>query len=93
MSCKFANQLKARLFNCIDELASTCSMFVNNPQTDFTRKRKITFAMVMSLVLEMEGASLNNEILRFYQYQTDVPSTSAFVQQRDKIQSEAFKEL
>lgn len=93
MSCKFATWLKTHLFNCINELASTRSMFVRNPQTDFTRKRKLTFSTVMSLVLQMTGASLNNEILRFFQHQPEVPSTSAFVQQREKILPVAFKEL
>ena len=93
MSSKFATWLKTHLFNCINELASTCSMFVRNRRTDFTRMRKLSFSTVMNLVLQMTGASLNNEILRFFQHQPKVPSTPAFVQQRDKILPEAFKEL
>ena len=38
----FLSQLKTALNNCIDELAQIHFLFSRNPETDFTRKRKLT---------------------------------------------------
>ena len=38
----FLSQLKTALNNCIDELEQIHFLFSRNPETDFTRKRKLT---------------------------------------------------
>ena len=39
----FLSQLKTALNNCLDELEQIHFLFSRNPETDFTRKRKLTF--------------------------------------------------
>ena len=46
----------------------------------------------MSLFL-MEDKSLNGELLNYFDYKKDTPTSSAFVQARAKIKPEAFKDF
>lgn len=55
--------------------------------------RKLGFASVIRLILSMGSSSLGQEILKYFQFQDDFPSVSAFVQQRQKIKPDAFAEL
>jgi len=58
-----------------------------------TRKRKISMFSLFRFVLSMGGASLNRELLRFFEYDTTTPTTVAFIKQRQKILPEAFAYL
>lgn len=66
-------------------------LFVKNSNTDFTRKRKLNFKTMLSLILSINGNSIYKELLDYSGYTPDVATTSAFVQQRDKILSFTFK--
>lgn len=77
--------IKAQLMFIIRQMASNRELFVKNPGKDFTRKRKLNFEKMMLLLLGMGGGSLQTELLRYEGYTTDTATTSAFVQQRDKI--------
>ena len=90
----YAENLKQNLLSLIDEMESKeLESFVRNPETDFKRKRKFSFASVMRFILSMGSSSLGQELVRYFQYNADFPSVSAFVQQRQKIKVEAFEEL
>ena len=58
---------------------------------DFTRHRKLSFETVIKTTIGMESGSLTNEIINAFNAEPNLPSTSAFVQQRYKIKPEAFK--
>ena len=62
----------------------------------FTRKRKITFIQLIYFILNKKGLSLNMEIDNFKETignNLNNITESAICQQRQKIDSEAFKEL
>ena len=61
----FLSQLKTVLNNCIDELEQIHFLFSRNPETDFTRKRKLTFKEYIQFMLLMQGKTVSNEILDF----------------------------
>ena len=63
----FLSQLKTVLNNCIDELEQIHFLFSRNPETDFTRKRKLTFKEYIQFMLLMQGKTVSNEILDFFQ--------------------------
>lgn len=67
--------------------------FVKNPNSDFTRNRKLSFADTVKLILSMEAGSLRNELLKFFSYSVETATSSAFVQQRDKIKPRFFETL
>lgn len=81
------------LENAIERIVSNKEKYVKNPRTDFTRNRKLNMKTVIRQILSMEGGSLNKE-LHFFASSNGIESTpSAFVQQRSKISSEAFKDI
>ena len=85
--------LKNVLFHNIKNLSNVCSIFCVNPDTDFTRNRKLDFETTMKIILCMGASSIKDELLKFNDFSIDTPSTSAFVQARSKIKPEAFKAL
>ena len=85
--------VKHKLDSAIRQLCSVSWMFVKDPLRDFTRNRKLPFRTVISILLSMEGKSLNSELLSFFGCLPDIPSTSAFIQQRVKISKKAFSSL
>ena len=86
-------EVKDKLGSAIDQLCKTSWMFVKNPARDFTRERKLPLHKVISALLCMEGGSLSNELLRYFGCSQDTPSSSAFIQQRQKINEFAFPSL
>ena len=77
----------------LTKLDSIKSEFCIHPEKDFSRNRKITFVSTIKSILSFGGGTLTNELLKINQFATDTPTSSAFVQQRDKISPKAFSTL
>ena len=90
MQGKFLKALQKTLENCIHELDSIHSLFVRNPDADFTRNRKISFSDTCWSLIGLQGKSMPNEILDFFHHSLSAPTSSAFLQQRKKVLSEAW---
>jgi hypothetical protein len=89
----YANSLKETLTSLIREMAAAPAPYVKNPETDFTRQRKLPFETVMQLLIAMGGNSLYKELLELQGYDVNTATTSAFVQQRNKILPSAVEFL
>ena len=89
----FPEIVKTTLWDIIDEMSHSLSSFVKNPDKDFLRKRKLDFKKMMHLIISMESGSLNHELLKFFEYDSSVPTNSAFYQQRSKLSVSAFRHL
>ena len=85
--------VKNTLFNCIDSISENKSRYCVDSNTNFTRNRKLPFKTVVKTVLSLSNKSLNNEIIELFLSKRDLVSTSAFVQQRSKINYTAFYDL
>ena len=85
--------VKEKLNSAITQLCETSWMFVKDPTRDFTRERKLPLREVISLLLCMEGGSLTGELLRYFGCSQYTASSSAFIQQRQKINEFAFPSL
>ena len=85
--------IKQKLDEAIAQICESSWLFSARPEQDFTRKRKLPFRKVISFMLAMGGGSLTNEILNHFGCSADVASASAFVQQRAKIDANAFVSL
>jgi hypothetical protein len=85
--------IKERLSSLISELSSFPELFAKNPDKDFTRNRKLPFEAVMQLLISMGGNSIYKELLEAQGYSVSTATTSAFIQQRDKILPCAFEYL
>ena len=88
-----AKQVKKLLFSEIKAVANNITNYCFNPKKDFTRNRKLPVETVLKGTIGMESGSLTNELINLFQASPDMPTTSAFVQQRNKIKPEAFKTI
>ena len=85
--------VKAKLSQAITQLCETSWMFAKDPSRNFTRERKLPLREVISILLCMEGGSLTGELLRYFGCNQHTASSSAFIQQRQKINDFAFPSL
>lgn len=89
----YANVLKEKLTFLIREMSVAPAPYVKNPESDFTRKKKLPFETVMHLLISMGGNSLYKELLEAQGYNVNTATTSAFIQQRNKILPAAMEFL
>ena len=90
---KYAKKIKDNLENSIKEITINPKTYALNPEKDFTRTRKLPLDEMIRIILTIGGNSLNLEIMKYFSYDLNAPTTSAFVQQRGKILLGAFKEI
>jgi hypothetical protein len=81
----YTSSLKETLTTLIREMSAAPAPYVKNPEKDFTRKRKLSFETMMQLLISMGGNSIYKELLESQGYDVNTATTSAFVQQRNKI--------
>lgn len=71
-------------------------MFIINlspSEIDFTRNRQFPLKKLLKIMLLIGSGSLQNELLKYYNFTDDVPTKSAFCQQQDKILPEVVNFL
>ena len=85
--------VKEMLSQAITQLCETSWMFAKDPTRDFTRERILPLHEVISILLCMEGGSLTDELLRYFGCSQHTASSSAFIQQPQKINEFAFPSL
>lgn len=90
---EYPKEVKEKLTSLINEMAEKQWRFVKNPVKDFIRNRKLPFEKMMQLLISMGGNSIYKELLESQGYDVNTATTSAFVQQRDKILPYAFEFL
>lgn len=89
----YSTEVKQKLVSIIKEMDSYHWLFTKSPETDFSRKKKWSFEEIMKFMLTMEGKSLRDELLEYFDYDNSTPSNSAFNQRRSQILPEAFEFL
>lgn len=85
--------IKKLLMTEIKKIADNPQDYCTNPGSDFSRKRKLPMDKVLEGIIGMESGSLTNELIDLFDASSDVPTSSAFVQQRTKIKPQAFKKI
>ena len=85
--------VKNYLMSDIDAMASTPEAYALNPGKDFTRHRKISFKDLVLLPITMEAGTMRHELYKYFNYQEDTLSNSAYCQQRNTLAPETFKSL
>lgn len=87
------NEILSSVHNLVASLEQKKKDFLKSPETDFSRKRKISFSDCISLCLLMGSKTVYGELLDYYAKKGGVPTQSAMIQQRSKIKVRAFEEL
>ena len=86
--------VKDKLNAVIEEMALNKESFVKNPDKDFIRNRKITFQDTIKLILAMRSNTLNKELYDYFGKDPEsIATSSAFIQQRDKLEEGTFEYL
>ena len=83
--------LRERLFSIIRRLGEEPERYARKPGRDFTRKRTLTPAVLIRLILTMDEKSVRKGLLGHFRRRIDTPS--AFVQQRQKLLPSALEDL
>ena len=90
LSMNNTKHLRKILDKAISTVSNSPSLFVFNPDSDFTRNRLLNFKTVIESIIYMESGSLKDELFKLCDYSKATPSVSAFVQARSKIKHDAF---
>ena len=87
---KYPIEVRRRLWTFIKEMDDKAWLFAKKPQGDFSRHRKLPFRKLIWFLLCMEGCSLDKELLKAFDFKTDLPTASALIQQRSKLHAETM---
>ena len=85
--------IRKLLLSEIETVVHSPDKYCINPQRDFSRTRKLPFATVVKSIIGMESGSLKNELIDVFNSSPSMPTSSAFIQQRNKIKPETFKDI
>ena len=85
--------LRERLFSIIRRLGEEPERYARKADRDFTRKRTLTPAALIQLIVTMDEKSIWKGLLGYFRRRIDTPSASAFVQQRQKLLPSALEDL
>lgn len=90
----FPQKVKSTLWAIVDTMACNTAQFVKNPEKDFTRDRKLGFVQLIHFFLSMASGCISHELLKYFYFLPDeVPTASAFIQQRSKLLPETFRHI
>jgi len=80
---------KRKLDSAISAISDISWMYSKDPESDFTRERKLPMNSLLHMLLKFSGKSLQSEISAYYsppgKTYRRIPTKSAFTQQRQKL--------
>ena len=81
--------VKRKLDSAISDISDISWLYSQDPNSDFSRKRKLPMDSMFRLLLKFSGKSLQNELSAYYispeRVYQNIPTKSAFTQQRQKL--------
>jgi hypothetical protein len=89
----YPEQVREILWKEISTISQSASNYAVNPESDFTRNRKLNLETLMRFLISMQSGTTAHELLKFFDYSTDTITNSGFVQQREKLLPKAFQQL
>ena len=84
-------KIKSFFKDAVDSVVSVIQNFAVNPESDFTRCKKLPAARLISFLVAEGSSSTKNELLDFFDMNPDRPTDSALNQQRAKLRLEAME--
>ena len=91
---KTQEHIKDILDGIISDMNDNVSNYAKNPDKNFTRDRKLPFEKVVKIILSMKDNTLNKELYDFFgRTPYNIVTSSAFVQQRDKLADNVFEDI
>ena len=65
---KYIQDITVSLQNIISELSNNPSLFLGNPEVDFSRNRKIDFKTFVGIILNSGGCTMCKEPLEYFDF-------------------------
>ena len=94
MMANYPQHVKEKLMEIIKKVSQEKELHVFNPATDFTRKRKLNFEKMLLLLHTLSTQTLTYELMEYFDFElSETPTSSAFIQQREKIKISAFDSI
>jgi len=87
-----SSEVKNIFFDCLNSMAENSWRYTIQ-ENAFTRKRKISFSDAIISTICMQRSSSNSEILKYFDFDSNAPTHSALIQQRNKLSLSAFENL
>lgn len=87
----FHDRIKSLFSSSIQSVVSTISDFAVHPGKDFTRRKKFPADKLLTFLVAEGSSTTKNELLDFFDMDTEKPTDSAFNQQRAKLKPEALE--
>lgn len=88
----YADQVKSSLLAEINSAAQSPQNCGLSPG-DFSRERKFPLEKLLQFLISMGTSSLHQEVAKQFSFDVDAPSTSAVVQQRNKLKDTVLPEI
>ncbi len=85
--------IKSLFQSAVQGVVSHISDFATRPGKDFTRSRKFPVDKLITFLVTQGASSTRVELLDFFGMDAQMPTSSAFRQQRDKLSPEALAEV
>ena len=89
----YSAQVKETLNSLIRDMSQHAWLYAKDPKRDFTRSRKLPFEEMLRILLGMGGGHLTKELLDWFACRTETATSSAFIQQREKLLPDALEFL
>ena len=90
---KNPKSIKTSLIRTLEDVAKSKAEYCLRPEQDFLRKRKLNFLDVLKIIIGFNAGNLSNELIDASKDKCNIPTTSAFVQARSKIDPRVFKDI
>ena len=82
-------EIRENLFSVFSSLLERREEFLNNPASDFTRRKKISFEQTMLFPMIAGADNVATELLNMFG-EEDLPLPSAMIQRRNQIKKRGF---
>jgi len=92
MSSDIQPYILDELDTVIDQTVADIGLYTKNPG-DFTRNRKLNATTTIKVTLNMQGNSLNAELLDAFPNLDERMTASAYEQAKDKLKPEIFEHI
>lgn len=88
---QYAAELRNELWTTVDKMNEFRWLFVKDPVRDFTRRYKLPLDRMLKIMIQLQAKSLPHELGDYFSYTPDMPTPSAFIQQRSKLTDYALQ--
>lgn len=85
------NKIKKIFEKSVSSVVSNISGYSANPESDFTREKKLLADKLITFLVSQGASSTKNELLDFFHMGNTTPTASAFNRQRAKLRPEALE--